>query len=243
MRRSRILVLVYALASGCTTADSSRDTRSARQLLASELVARFDSVPVLRDDVSETDSMEFVERPSRAIAGLRYVRGSYRPPDTFDATVTAVAGETGESAGLLRSPQDWSDLVGSIGWFPKGEAEAIEACSELVTFAGPRQARTIPPLVYRDSTVLSGAPSREVPLAPELAGQIRARAKPPKVTAGSGDWTVALWMIEVGRSTEYRCSFARQSGKLSVTLSEGDSIPRAGLLTAPSDDSAARKGQ
>jgi len=160
---------------------------------------------------------------SRAVQGLRYVRGSYsggadmqffEDVIDFDGRVTPV-----------REIADWVAVMEDAGWRPVDPENVVTACGELVRHvvlrAGPDRGATI----YRDSSSL--ADPRETGIDDPIRSVVQRAVQSPEATMdAAGNWTVRLWILYGPWSARYLCSFSGGRRPLRVNVAVVDSLSR-----------------
>jgi len=167
----------------------------------------------------ERDAVALFYDSSTAVPGLVYYWGVYMPREVTDVVWVSVAADVGGKAALISTPAEWAAVVRKSGWAPRDERHLIDACAEIVQTVGSR-AYPDPrkPRLYRGPESL-----RDYPHLAE-----RLDLTEPVVEMLSQDSAVArLWMVESGRTTQYRCRLLPWD---SVRLEEVESIPYWGLL-------------
>lgn len=156
----------------------------------------------------DTAAVRMRQDTSRVIGHLRYIWASYRPQSTADVHLFAVAAVVGDNVKILRSPQDWSDVVGD--WRPTSTRDAIGACKEIVVTVGPGRDPVQQPILY------------EPPYRPQGAAIVdpKALAKwgtAPSAARQKGTWESRVTVLEAGRAAKYECHFS-QNGSVSLRL-------------------------
>jgi hypothetical protein len=145
---------------------------------------------------------------SRVIGHLRYMWASYRPQNTADVHLFAVAAVIEDNVKILRSPQDWSDVVGD--WRPTSTAEAIGACKEIVATVGPGRDPMQQPILYEPPYRLQGATIVD-------AKALAKWGTAPSAVRRQDSWESRVTVLEAGRAAKYECHFP-QNGSVSLRL-------------------------
>ncbi|MEP7088069.1 MAG: hypothetical protein ABI884_12260 [Gemmatimonadota bacterium] len=169
------------------------------------------------------DSVLLNRERSRAVPGMTYTWGVYRPPKTGDILFTTLAGDAKERITTLVTPSDWWRLASVLSWQPASDDDAIAGCGELISYVGPRRSASIRPLAYLGTQSLKRV---EKPLRESLK---KSELRPPVVARVDGGvrYRVELWAIESGRLAKYHCEIGRSAPMLVAT----DSLDGRGFFS------------
>ena len=129
-----------------------------------------------------------------------YYWALYYPPETSHGWFSAVAVESDGRVLLLRTLEDWARFLGS--WRASTSEEALQACMEMVRYAGPRSDPFNLPVVVPPSLPSNA----RVIWDPVTIDSLVATLAPPSARFDDGSWTVQLWAMEMERTARYTCS-------------------------------------
>ena len=149
---------------------------------------------------------------SRVVPGLMYVWGILRPPNSADVQWDALVATRDSVVQVVREPTDWVAVAGP--WRAQDSLQVLDACAEVIKYAGPRADPFNRPQLYVDTTTLRG-------LAVLGDDMIRIRATSPQITRTGPAWLVSFWMIEMGQTTLYECRIGAGLDLKSVTALKG----------------------
>jgi hypothetical protein len=183
----------------------------AEQLLLRELRNQVAGQPHIH--VTESEVRVHTE-PSHAVDGLTYVWGEFQP-DVPSGPLAAVVGRRGDSMAILNSARSWAQVA--VGWSPRNEADALNACKEFTRFGG-RGANVL-------DTIWLLAPAN---LADAFSDKTQIEAVRSKLNVDSGQviqlggsWYADIWVRERRSdrypfALKYRCEFpvSRSRGRL-----------------------------
>lgn len=216
--RAAVPALGIVVSAACghrqTGGPGSQEARSEIQMLVSALRAQVGA----RVTPPDSSNIGVASSRSSVVRSLTYRWATYRPANATDAAWHAVIASNGAQAFLLRGPADWSRAAGS--WRPSTAAEAIAACGEAISVAGPHANPINPPVLYRAGLALGSLAVRDTA---KIGALPPAEARRDLTT---GAWRVAGWAIEPGRLARYECLFP-ESAAMQLRLL--DSVPGFGL--------------
>lgn len=175
--------------------------------------------PDLQGYTVDTADITLTALPSAVVQGLTWHVGEYRPPDTGDMELVAVAGWRNAVPVPIRTPGDWTAVVSASGWRPSTEDDVIDACEDLLRAVGVLRDPHWPPTVFRgDSPLPADVADAEAALSHLRAPEVRMEP--------DGGGAATLWAIERGRITRYRCEVDADA---SAALTQLASVPGIGF--------------
>lgn len=163
--------------------------------------------------------MRIQAESSRAISGLTYYWGIYRPTGVPHGFGFSLAAGLGDRTALIRQSADWGSLTRQ--WVPLSKESASQACIEFVQATSPNRHPVQRPVVFQPDTGVR--PTLELQNPKLLRKQA---TEPARVESRLPGWEAEFWFVELRRAARYRCAWSTEHGPQLIVV---DSIPGAGF--------------